>query len=105
MQRINLSSLQQNLSLPIYLTILLKLVQILPLIQLILMYFLGITGVITSVLSLISIVWILNQQQTQEMTTNNDNPDVPLCNDQYTSIDILPTIRKRMSKTNCLIDN
>ncbi|KAL0130667.1 hypothetical protein PUN28_002352 [Cardiocondyla obscurior] len=95
--------------LPTYLVIVLKLIlRILPIAQTVLMYLLGVIGVTTSVLSLISIIWILNQhhQQEQEMAKSNDNPDlrIPLCNGQYTSINILPTI-KRMSKTDCLIDN
>ncbi|TGZ46958.1 scavenger receptor class B member 1 [Temnothorax longispinosus] len=96
------------LSLPTYLTILLKLIlRILPIAQTVLMYMLGIIGVTTSVLSLISIVWILNHQQQQEQEMDRSNPDlrIPLCNGQYTSINILPTIKRITSKTDCLIDN
>ncbi|XP_011640597.1 LOW QUALITY PROTEIN: scavenger receptor class B member 1-like [Pogonomyrmex barbatus] len=89
-------------SLPVYLTILIKLaLQIIPVVQMVFIYLLGIIGVMTSVLSLVSILWILNQQQQQEMIRTVDNPDLrtPLCNGQYTSINILPTVTKITSKT------
>lgn len=100
-------------STPFYLIIALKLMlRVLPIAQTVMMYLLGIVGVTTSVLSLISIVWILNQQQQQqqqeqEMARSNDDLDlrIPLCNGQYTSINILPTIKKITSKTDCLTDN
>ncbi|XP_012529768.1 scavenger receptor class B member 1 [Monomorium pharaonis] len=86
-------------SVPTYLTIILKLIlRILPVAQTILMYLLGIIGITTSVLSLISIVWVFNQQQPQEqeMDRSSDSLDlrIPLCNGQFTSINILPTMKK-----------
>ncbi|XP_011870818.1 PREDICTED: scavenger receptor class B member 1-like isoform X2 [Vollenhovia emeryi] len=98
------------LSLPTFMIVCLKLaLQILPIAQTVVMYLLGVIGVTMSVLSLISIVWILNQQQQQEqeMVSSNDNPDlrIPLCNGQYTSIHILPTVNRIASKTDCLVDN
>lgn len=95
-------------SIPTYLTVLLKLLLfVLPITQTVLMYLLGIIGVMTSVLSLISVIWILNQQQQEQETRSNDNLDlkIPLHNGQYTSINILPTIKRITSKTDCLIDN
>ncbi|KYM93627.1 Scavenger receptor class B member 1 [Cyphomyrmex costatus] len=94
-------------SLPIYLTILLKIVlRILPIAQTVFVYLLGIIGVTTSVLSLISIVWIFNQQQQHEKMIKNDNPDlrIPLYNGQYSSINILPPLKKIASQTDCLTD-
>ncbi|XP_012221709.1 scavenger receptor class B member 1-like isoform X2 [Linepithema humile] len=93
------------LTIPTYLLILLKLIlQILPIAQTILMYVLGIIGVTTIVLSLMSILWVLNQEQKQEHEASNRSIDstdlrVPLYNGPYTSINILPTIKKMTSKT------
>lgn len=94
-------------SLPTYLHILLKLIlQILPVAQTVLMYLLGIIGVTTIMLSLTSALRMLNEQQQeqeQEAIKSLDNPDlkIPLCNggNQYTSINILPVIKKITSKT------
>ncbi|KAG5347598.1 SCRB1 protein, partial [Acromyrmex charruanus] len=96
-------------SLSTYMTIILKLIlQILPIIQIMFMYLLGIIGVTMSVLSLISIVWIFiqQQQQQQEIIKNNDNSDlrVPLYNGHYTSINIVPPLKKIASQTDCLTD-
>ncbi|XP_018315153.1 scavenger receptor class B member 1 [Mycetomoellerius zeteki] len=95
-------------SLPIYLTIILKLVlRILPIAQMMFMYLLGIIGVTTSVISLISVAWIFNQQQQQEqeMIKNNDNSDlrIPLYNSHHTS-NIVPPLKKIASQTDCLTD-
>ncbi|XP_072758180.1 scavenger receptor class B member 1 [Anoplolepis gracilipes] len=85
--------------------ILLKIIlNILPVIQTVLIYLLGIIGIITIMLSLTFTLRILNkkkQEQEQEAIKSLDNPDlrIPLCNGQYTSINILPVIKKITSKS------
>lgn len=78
--------------------------QILPFAQTVLIYLLGIIGTMMIVLSLTSTLRIFNKQQQkqeQEAIRSLNNPDlrIPLCNRQYTSINILPVIKKITSKT------
>lgn len=91
-------------SLPLYLKIGVQLVlQVFPVVQAVLMYLLGVAGVTTIILSLIVFLRILTQQQKkkQEMIKTIDNSDlkIPLCNGQYSSINIFPTLKKITSKT------
>lgn len=93
---------------PYHLLIVLKLLYILPVAQTVLMYLLGIIGVITIVLSLtctLQMFYKEQQKQEQETIRNIDNSDlrIPLCNGQYTSINILPSIKKITSKTDLFI--
>lgn len=85
--------------------ILILLLQILPIVQTVLLYLLGIIGMIMIVLSLTSTLRIFNkqqqeQEQEQEAIRSLDNSDlkIPLCNGQYTSINILPVIKNVTSK-------
>lgn len=91
-----------------HLVIKLKLLYIIPVAQTVLIYLLGIIGLMTIVLSLtftLRMFYKKQQKQEQETIRNIDNSDlrIPLYNGQYTSINILPSIKKFTSKTDLFV--
>ncbi|KAG7212604.1 hypothetical protein KM043_012897 [Ampulex compressa] len=89
-------------SLPDDLLFLVKLsLTIVPIGQSILTYLLGIAGITMILLSLAATLWIFNQQQGEEETCRRDSTDLrmPLGYGQYTTIRILPAIKKITSRT------
>lgn len=89
-------------SIPDDLLFLLKLVlYILPITQTVIIWLLAIGGVTMIVLSIPAMLWTLNQQQEPLSIERRDSCDlrIPLNYGQYTTIRILPAIKKITSKT------
>ncbi|XP_076163556.1 scavenger receptor class B member 1 [Ptiloglossa arizonensis] len=89
-------------SVPDHLLLILKLaLQVLPIAQTILIWLLAIAGVTMIVLSMPALLWTINQQQEALPSERRDSGDlrIPLNYGQYTTIRILPAIKKITSKT------
>lgn len=87
---------------PSDLMLLLKLVlHVLPTSQIIMIWLLAIAGVAMIMLSIPAMLWTLNQQQQPLPVERRDSTDlrIPLNYGQYTTIRILPAIKKITSKT------
>ncbi|XP_016914043.1 scavenger receptor class B member 1-like [Apis cerana] len=85
-------------SLPNDLTFILKLIlQICPMVQTVIIWLLGIAGMTMFVLSLLAILWTINQQQKPLPSERRESCDlrIPLNYNQYTTIRILPNIKKK----------
>lgn len=81
---------------------LLKLVlQVLPIGQTVLIWFLAIAGITMMMLSVPAMLWVLNQQEVPLPPERRDSTDlrIPLNYGQYTTIRILPAIKKITSRT------
>lgn len=90
-------------SLPNDLTFILKLIlQICPMVQTVIIWLLAIAGMTMFVLSLLAILWTINQQQEPLPSERRESCDlrIPLNYSQYTTIRILPNIKKIRSKSN-----
>lgn len=84
------------------LTLLLKLgLQIIPIAQTVIIWLLAIGGVTMLILSIPAMLWTINQQQETLPPERRDSCDlrIPLNYGQYTTIRILPAIKKITSKT------
>lgn len=80
------------------LTFILKLIlQICPMVQTVIIWLLGIAGMTMFVLSLLAILWTINQQQKPLPSERRESCDlrIPLNYNQYTTIRILPNIKKK----------
>ncbi|XP_033338900.2 scavenger receptor class B member 1 [Megalopta genalis] len=87
---------------PSDLLFLLKLVlHVLPIGQIITIWLLAIAGIAMIMLSIPAMLWAINQQQQALAVDRRDSTDlrIPLNYGQYTTIRILPTIKKITSKT------
>ncbi|OAD57791.1 Scavenger receptor class B member 1, partial [Eufriesea mexicana] len=75
--------------------------QILPITQMVIMCLLAIAGVTMFLLSIPAMLWTINQQQESLPSERRDSCDlrIPLNYGQYTTIHILPAIKKITSKT------
>lgn len=82
--------------------LLLKLtLQVLPLVETIIIWLLIIAGITLVMLSAVTLMWTINQQQESLPEERRDSTDlrIPLNYGQYTTIRILPAIKKITSKT------
>ncbi|XP_016771066.1 scavenger receptor class B member 1 isoform X2 [Apis mellifera] len=89
-------------SLPNDLTFILKLIlQICPMVETVIIWLLAIAGTTMFVLSLLAILWTINQQQEPLPSERRESCDlrIPLNYNQYTTIRILPNIKKIKSKS------
>ncbi|XP_031366302.1 sensory neuron membrane protein 2 isoform X2 [Apis dorsata] len=89
-------------SLPNDLIFILKLMlQICPMVQTVIIWLLAIAGTTMFILSLLAILWIINQQQEPLPSERRESCDlrIPLNYNQYTTIRILPNIKKIRSKS------
>ncbi|KZC10300.1 PREDICTED: scavenger receptor class B member 1-like isoform X2 [Dufourea novaeangliae] len=89
-------------TLPSDLLLLLKLaLHVLPIVQTVIIWLLAIAGVTMTMLSIPALLWTINQQQEELPPDRRDSTDlrIPLNYGQYTTIHILPAIKKITSKT------
>lgn len=72
-----------------------------PMIFTMIFYLLAIAGATCLVLSLATMIWVINQQPSQQALQRKDSADlrIPLSHGHYTTIRILPSIKKITSRT------